>query len=543
MILEAPTIQPTISTYEYIDLGAIAALRTLVSRILVIRTYLGTTIQVHQSYTSAATAPLSHASCTVLSNFVTEYSFGCSHPLLTLQCRSLIADQELPHIPPTDHKVHDRLIDHGFYFAFSPITWPEFRSPDTHLSTNGGHDSSFISDNEGTLLSSAACAPCVRNDDDASAIHSSVDHTSTSQFADVAVTHAGKRGDDRSDVTTDGDHGVSDDGVGSDYEEVVPWDRLPVTLIERPLYIGELISERRETVLNPVGSDNPAIPFSDTNPVGVRVASSQPADFSNNAPRNRPRADALEVALILPCDAPTPIPPGVHTYPGSDTVVAVSVWSGPQVSSTCSQLSSPGQSQRLSETQLPNSTPDASLPNQDINQSEYTDLTVTPASGMQSTRLVLSPSLTIDALVDNVSPSGPQGSEASIPSGGWSRVAARLQVNHAAADSDSDSSSTAETEVMQLGSEKCFRRQYLCPSQGQFFGDPGSFVEFFDPLHGSQEICAQNNVATFGPMVIWRVLATFSCDAGCDIYDDALDAGVPPIPVLIRRKPLDVSDD
>ena len=96
---------------------------------------------------------------------------------------------------------------------------------------------------------------------------------------------------------------------------------------------------------------------------------------------------------------------------------------------------------------------------------------------------------------------------------------------------------------MQLGSEKCFRRQYLCPSQGQFFGDPGSFVEFFDPLHGSQEICAQNNVAPFGPMVIWRVLATFSCEAGCDIYDDALDAGVPPIPVLIRRKPLDVSDD
>ena len=103
-------------------------------------------------------------------------------------------------------------------------------------------------------------------------------------------------------------------------------------------------------------------------------------------------------------------------------------------------------------------------------------------------------------------------------------------------ESDDDVLGT-ETGEYFFKPEECWREHYLCPSQGRFFGDRGSFVDFFDPLRGGEEYCAQNNVAPFGPMVIWRVLSTFSCEGGCDIYNDAIDAGVPPIPVMIRRNP------
>ena len=128
-ILDDSALQKVTIRHEYTDLGVIEALRTLVSRVLVVYTSLGTTIRLHCSYTSSATAPLSHASSTALSNFVTAYGFGCSHPALTLKRRALIADQELPHLPISDPTIHDHLIAHGFSIAFSPTAWTEYRRP------------------------------------------------------------------------------------------------------------------------------------------------------------------------------------------------------------------------------------------------------------------------------------------------------------------------------------------------------------------------------------------------------------------------------
>ena len=85
--------------------------------------------------------------------------------------------------------------------------------------------------------------------------------------------------------------------------------------------------------------------------------------------------------------------------------------------------------------------------------------------------------------------------------------------------------------------EECWRNRYVCPKQGRFFGDPGSFVDFFDPLGGDEDSCMKNNVAPFGPMVIWRIMSTFDCEDGCEYLDEVLEQGVTSIPVLFKKDP------
>lgn len=136
-ILADPSISAVTTNHEYTDVGVVDALRTLITRTLVINTNRGTMIRIHRSYTTSAIAPLTHASSTALSNFVTEYGFGCSHPILTLNRRALIGDQELPYLPIADPEVHDRLMEHNFSIAFSPTAWPEFRrASSSHVTRN-----------------------------------------------------------------------------------------------------------------------------------------------------------------------------------------------------------------------------------------------------------------------------------------------------------------------------------------------------------------------------------------------------------------------
>ncbi|KAI1782639.1 hypothetical protein LXA43DRAFT_905154 [Ganoderma leucocontextum] len=85
--------------------------------------------------------------------------------------------------------------------------------------------------------------------------------------------------------------------------------------------------------------------------------------------------------------------------------------------------------------------------------------------------------------------------------------------------------------------DDCWRHQYICPSQGRYFSDRGSFVDFFDPLGGDEAMCVDNNIAPFGPMVVWRLMSTFECDEGCGFYDDVLEEGVTSIPVLFKKDP------
>ena len=178
-LLEDSTLFCVIVDHEFNNVGALDALRTLVSRTLTIRTSLGTFIRVHRSYTSAATAPLSHTPSTALSNFVTAYGFGCSHPILTLNRRALVGDQEMPYLSTTDPDVHDRLILHGFSLAFSPTAWPQFRrrrpsashtSANVHSNDNiddsdDEHRRSLVSVHTGDDITCAYNAASVMNSD------------------------------------------------------------------------------------------------------------------------------------------------------------------------------------------------------------------------------------------------------------------------------------------------------------------------------------------------------------------------------------------
>lgn len=83
-------------------------------------------IQIYQSYTASSTTPISHTCCTALSNFITAYIFGYSHPLLTLNHYALITDQELPHFPPADHNIKANLLRHNFSLVSLPAGWPEY---------------------------------------------------------------------------------------------------------------------------------------------------------------------------------------------------------------------------------------------------------------------------------------------------------------------------------------------------------------------------------------------------------------------------------
>ena len=60
-----------------------------------------------------------------------------------------------------------------------------------------------------------------------------------------------------------------------------------------------------------------------------------------------------------------------------------------------------------------------------------------------------------------------------------------------------------ETKHDQMDTEECWRHYYICPSQGHYFGDYGSFIKFFDPLGRDEVFCARRSLVPFGPMVIW----------------------------------------
>ena len=245
-VCDDPSIRATIEDHMYTNNAVFDALHQLVSCTLTIRTILGKTIYIHRSFMTSASAPVTRASCTALSNFVTPYSFGCSHPRLMLKRLALFADVDFPYLPAVQHAIRDSLLKHNFSLAVSPSAWPDYR--------------------------------------------------------------------------------------------------------------------------------------------------------------------------------------------------------------------------RCSQYPLPRTSVDLS----------------------------------------------PAPDRSALDEFGWKGAGGIVQ--------------------------ECWRHQYICPSQGRFFGDRGSLVDFFDPLAGDETRCEANGVAPFGPMVVWRLVSSFECDDGCD-FDDILEEGVTCIPVLIKKDP------
>lgn len=85
---------------------------------------------------------------------------------------------------------------------------------------------------------------------------------------------------------------------------------------------------------------------------------------------------------------------------------------------------------------------------------------------------------------------------------------------------------------------QCWRSLYMCPSQGRYFGDYGSFVNYFDPLAGDAETCVSQSLPPYGPMLAWRLMTTFPCSDDCDEYDDLLGDGATSLPILVVQNSL-----
>nr|VWO99878.1 Gamma-butyrobetaine dioxygenase [Ganoderma boninense] len=126
-LLHSTSLQPHIAQHSVDTHSLYYALRRLVSASLVIRLHNSRVVYVHRSYTCSSSAPLTRAPCTALSNFVTGFSFGCSHPELTLAHRALLADRELVYLSTHDANSLNHLLSNKFSLAVAPTAWADYR--------------------------------------------------------------------------------------------------------------------------------------------------------------------------------------------------------------------------------------------------------------------------------------------------------------------------------------------------------------------------------------------------------------------------------
>lgn len=86
----------------------------------------GRRIVVYRSGSVSPCSPLTRTPSTASMNFITEYSFGCAYPTLTLRRRALLSDMRLQAMTPLDRIVMNDLLKIGFSFAVCASAWPEY---------------------------------------------------------------------------------------------------------------------------------------------------------------------------------------------------------------------------------------------------------------------------------------------------------------------------------------------------------------------------------------------------------------------------------
>ena len=89
----------------------------------------GLHIQIHESCTVSACSPIAGSWTTALMNFVTENSFGCAYPRLTLQRRGLLSDlaMDSTFMTQDDFRAMAFMLLHNVHFALDATAFPEFR--------------------------------------------------------------------------------------------------------------------------------------------------------------------------------------------------------------------------------------------------------------------------------------------------------------------------------------------------------------------------------------------------------------------------------
>ncbi|KAI0643089.1 hypothetical protein C8Q79DRAFT_916110 [Trametes meyenii] len=69
----------------------------------------------------------------------------------------------------------------------------------------------------------------------------------------------------------------------------------------------------------------------------------------------------------------------------------------------------------------------------------------------------------------------------------------------------------------------CARHQFMCPHQGRYFGDAGSFVSVFDPIVTSRQLLRRRHSLPYGLSFVWRSPTSFAiCDGPCIYWDPLL---------------------
>lgn len=93
------------------------------------------------------------------------------------------------------------------------------------------------------------------------------------------------------------------------------------------------------------------------------------------------------------------------------------------------------------------------------------------------------------------------------------------------------------TPAVTGSSRACWRTHHICPEQGRFFGDPGSLVDFIDPLGTSIAALRKYGSPPFGTMVVWRLSSSYQCPFACESHDSNLPLGHVSTAVILMDDP------
>ena len=72
----------------------------------------------------------------------------------------------------------------------------------------------------------------------------------------------------------------------------------------------------------------------------------------------------------------------------------------------------------------------------------------------------------------------------------------------------------------------CWRTDFICPGQGRYFGDAGSFVGLVAPLECGEEGKRDMRKLLFASTIVWRLSSSYRCVMRCERRDELLPIGV-----------------
>ncbi|KAI0705718.1 hypothetical protein C8Q76DRAFT_630331 [Earliella scabrosa] len=110
-----------------------------VSHVAPILTTTSLFIWVYEADCISASSPIGRTWTTGLMNFVTQYSFGCAYPMLTLRRLALMSDLCVDSMEDKDFITMHRMHGREFDFALHPSVWPRYK----HISHRSGNLDTF----------------------------------------------------------------------------------------------------------------------------------------------------------------------------------------------------------------------------------------------------------------------------------------------------------------------------------------------------------------------------------------------------------------